>query len=110
MIIFLVLVWSIILLVLVHLHLENRDTLLLSSWRDTLETLSRLLPEQSAQVADSILKASGIVATQQLVNLTKIEKEVIDELESAEDDPYIPPWETINPTDISKTGQWGGTE
>lgn len=111
MIVFLFLTWSTILLVLVHFHVNKRDETLLSSWADVLDTLSTLLPAQSQQIADAILKATGVVATQQLAqSLSTVEQEVKDELKTLESEPYNPPWENLDPVAVDPRGQWGVDE
>lgn len=107
MIVFLFLVWSILLLVLIHIHLDNRDSMILSSFRSTLDTLAELIPSQSQSIADSILKAAGILSVEQSrVSLIKqVEQEVYDELKKAEEDPYEPPWE-VDGTKVSQSGEW----
>lgn len=104
MIVFLCLVWSLIFLYIIHIHLSYRDQLLVSSWADTLQTLSELLPSQSEQLASSILKATGVLTTS---TITTIEREVAEELKQAEEHPFVPPWENIEPTDVNPRGQWG---
>lgn len=111
MIVLLFLIWSIILLVLVHFHIDKRDESFLSSWADVLDTLSTLIPAQSQQIADAILKATGVVATQQLAqSLSTIDKEVKDELKASEAEPFEPPWENLDPVEINPRGQWGVDE